>query len=248
MNNRASRMRRKAFEFVEQLERLGNADQIMDELVKTLNKYGIAYSAMSFLPSPTVKSHDYAMLIERLPPGFMSHYLAEDWLPHDPALRHCRVTLLPFRWVHEAPYNRLTEPLTVTAVNGMAELGLSDGYVVPVISSRHRMGQVFVGGDDIALPDDELRALHFMAVYAFDRVLMVRNDGAGEMPITTLTAREREALTLAATGLSTEDISERLHISARTVTWHIRNSCEKLGVVNRTAAVAMAVRDRLIIL
>lgn len=57
-----------------------------------------------------------------------------------------------------------------------------------------------------------------------------------------LTPRELEILALAAQGLSSPQIGERLHLSAATVKTHLQNVYDKLGVTDRTAAVAVAMR------
>ena len=62
----------------------------------------------------------------------------------------------------------------------------------------------------------------------------------------SLTPREREVLWWAAQGKSAWEIGEILHISKRTVDEHIQTATRKLGAVNRTQAVATALRERLI--
>jgi DNA-binding CsgD family transcriptional regulator len=57
-----------------------------------------------------------------------------------------------------------------------------------------------------------------------------------------LTPREREVLQLAAEGLSTPAIAERLTLSPSTVTTHFNNVYVKLDVPRRSAAVAKALR------
>jgi DNA-binding CsgD family transcriptional regulator len=68
----------------------------------------------------------------------------------------------------------------------------------------------------------------------------------GELDLSPLTAREVEVLTLAAHGLPVSSIGERLTISRGTVKSHLEHIYAKLGVVNRTAAVAQALRTGLI--
>jgi DNA-binding CsgD family transcriptional regulator len=68
--------------------------------------------------------------------------------------------------------------------------------------------------------------------------------GAGE-PL-ALTARELEVLRLAAEGLPAQEIRERLSVSQSTVKSHLEHIYEKLGVTNRVAAVARALREGLI--
>jgi len=61
-----------------------------------------------------------------------------------------------------------------------------------------------------------------------------------------LTPREREVLWWAAQGKSAWEIGEILHIAKRTVDEHTQKATRKLGAVNRTQAVAIALRERLI--
>ena len=58
----------------------------------------------------------------------------------------------------------------------------------------------------------------------------------------TLTPREREALTLIAEGVSAPEIGRRLHLSTGTVNTYLQGLYEKLGVSDRAAAVAEAMR------
>ena len=62
----------------------------------------------------------------------------------------------------------------------------------------------------------------------------------------TLTAREIEVLQLLAFGHTNKDIAEKLFISPDTVKTHLEHIFEKLGASDRTAAVAEALRRRLI--
>ena len=61
-----------------------------------------------------------------------------------------------------------------------------------------------------------------------------------------LTAREREILRLTADGHSAPQIAEQLYLSPTTVRTHLQHLYEKLGVSDRAAAVAEAMRQRLL--
>jgi two-component system nitrate/nitrite response regulator NarL len=61
-----------------------------------------------------------------------------------------------------------------------------------------------------------------------------------------LSGRELEVLKLTAEGCSATDIAERLSISSGTVKTHLQNAYQKLGVSDRAAAVAEAMRRGLI--
>jgi LuxR family quorum sensing-dependent transcriptional regulator len=66
----------------------------------------------------------------------------------------------------------------------------------------------------------------------------------GEQPV--LTPREREVLAWVAQGKSAWEIGEILDITKRTVDEHAQTAVRKLGAVNRTHAVAIAVREHII--
>ena len=61
-----------------------------------------------------------------------------------------------------------------------------------------------------------------------------------------LTARELEVLTLLGKGYSNAEIADTLFIAPRTAKVHVQNILGKLGVTNRTEAVTVAVKRRLI--
>lgn len=67
--------------------------------------------------------------------------------------------------------------------------------------------------------------------------------GGGPEP---LTPRELEVLNLVGRGQSNDQIAAGLGIAPRTVKVHVQNILGKLGAANRTEAVAIAVRQRLI--
>jgi two-component system nitrate/nitrite response regulator NarL len=74
--------------------------------------------------------------------------------------------------------------------------------------------------------------------------VMLHADAAPDRPV--LSAREREVLALMADGLTAGGIASTLVLGEATVKTHQRNIYEKLGVRDRAAAVATAMRLRLL--
>jgi two-component system nitrate/nitrite response regulator NarL len=72
----------------------------------------------------------------------------------------------------------------------------------------------------------------------------VRHRSRGEA--TLLSPRESEIIKLIADGLSVPDIAAKLHLAPTTVRTHVQNLYGKLGVSDRAAAVAEAMRRRLV--
>ena len=67
-----------------------------------------------------------------------------------------------------------------------------------------------------------------------------------EAVVPELTPREQEVLRLIADGATVADIAERVHIGTATVKTHLRTLYDKLGVSDRAAAVAEAMRRGLL--
>jgi two-component system, NarL family, response regulator LiaR len=72
-----------------------------------------------------------------------------------------------------------------------------------------------------------------------------RGQGTGEWPGSKwgLTARESETLALVATGMPNRAMAEALFVSENTVRTHMKALFRKLGVTNRSQAVARALSD-----
>ena len=62
-------------------------------------------------------------------------------------------------------------------------------------------------------------------------------------PLTTLTHREMEVLAAAATGQTTKEIAAAQGVTPNTVKFHLRNVYEKLGVSNRSQAIAIYLKS-----
>jgi len=70
--------------------------------------------------------------------------------------------------------------------------------------------------------------------------------GRGTFPYETLTAREQDVLQLLARGLRNKEIAARLHVSERTVNFHLANIYQKLNVSGRTEALSKALEQGLV--
>jgi DNA-binding NarL/FixJ family response regulator len=100
-----------------------------------------------------------------------------------------------------------------------------------------RVAGLLLGADDY-LPKP-IRLDHLLA--------RVRRLLAHSPPVTpsvadSLTAREREVLSLLAEGLDPREIAGRLFITRKTVAKHIERILGKLGVHSRSQAIALALR------
>ena len=99
-------------------------------------------------------------------------------------------------------------------------------------------------GENVALNEDERSALSFASNFAVGQFLHQRFDQAS-LP-RKVTAREFDCLLWASEGKTDWEISIILGISKSTVIKHIISVREKLGAVNKSHAIAMALRIKLL--
>ena len=111
------------------------------------------------------------------------------------------------------------------------------GYVLKTRDAQHLIQAVRLVADGNMVIDPEL-----VVALAEELSTAKERDRSAE----TLTERELEVLQHLSFGYSNREIGERLFISPDTVKTHLEHIYQKLGATDRTAAVAEAMRRRLI--
>jgi DNA-binding NarL/FixJ family response regulator len=122
------------------------------------------------------------------------------------------------------------------------------GVQVPVVflsgartEAYDRIAGLLLGADD-----------YVVKPYAVGEVLarltniIRRSRTRGPADLHRLTKREQEVLTLMGDGLRHNEIARRLFISPKTVATHVEHILRKLGVGNKTEAIAVAYREELL--
>lgn len=133
--------------------------------------------------------------------------------------------------------------LDARRVAAATRLGLHSGLAFPAIADDGPLAVLSYHSLDRRPPTERLaRTLTGMG-REIGRFLSVRR---AELGMGTLTTRELQVLRLAAEGRSGPQIAESLVVSPATVKTHFENIYEKLGVGDRAAAVAYAMRMGLI--
>jgi DNA-binding CsgD family transcriptional regulator len=98
--------------------------------------------------------------------------------------------------------------------------------------------------DDIIATMDKAQLLTCYLHEAVQHVVLSK----GPLPLKriSLTEREKECLLWAAEGKTGWEIGNIVNISERTVTFHLQNAAQKMGVVNRQQAISRALSMGLI--
>jgi LuxR family quorum sensing-dependent transcriptional regulator len=233
---------RDAFGFVDELDLLPTVDEVANAFQAAIARYGIEYFIATGLSTKGL-AFDDLIIASRWPSEFLMLYVDSDYARFDPLIRRSIQSHMPFEWQADA-YRADGNPRVVELMRRAAEFGLRQGYLVPIHGPKGYEGCVSMTAEKLDLSPRARSAVHLMALYAFDRMRCLR----GNLPDKkiALTAREREVLSWVAAGKSAAQISQALKISKRTVDEHSQTAARKLGAANRTQAVAIAMRDRII--
>jgi LuxR family transcriptional regulator, quorum-sensing system regulator BjaR1 len=229
------------FKAIETFDTLTTSDRVAAALKTALVSVGHEYFCLNLFPRPN-ESFDKVIIACDLPKAWLDLYLRENFAAVDPAIRHCRETVLPFAY-REAPCDSEREPRAAEVVRRARDFGVGNGMLFPIASPVGPVGDMWIGGIETVLGTRELSAVHMLALTAFYKLQELVHPKAATV---TLSGREREVLTWAADGKTAWQIGELLQISQRTVEWYIQQAVQKLGARNRMQAVVIAARDRLI--
>ena len=228
------------YALIEELGRKSTTAEVLDCVQSIAAPLGLVNLHIGGLPSHCFQTVDEAT---RWPSGFRELYVREDYARVSPVSSRGRDSPGPFEW-RTADFASHENPAARRVMERAADFGHRYGFVVPVHGPHGFEGSVSLDGSVVELADHLKPGLHLVALYAFDRVRTILRARAAAKP--ALTAREREVLAWAANGKSAWEIGEILNIAKRTVDDHAETAFQKLGAVNRTHAVAIALRDRMI--
>lgn len=233
---------RDAFGFVDELDLLPTVDDVANAFQEAVARHGIEHFIATSLSTKGL-AFEELVIASRWPSEFFMLYVENDYARFDPLIRRSIQSHMPFEWQADS-YRSDGDPRVVEVMRRAAEFGLKHGYLVPIHGPKGYEGCVSMTAEKLDLWPRRRSAVHLMALYAFDRMRSLR--GKPPERKIALTAREREVLSWVAAGKSAAQISQALKISKRTVDEHSQTAARKLGAANRTQAVAIAMRDRII--
>ncbi|MBB4568554.1 DNA-binding CsgD family transcriptional regulator [Rhizobium leucaenae] len=206
-----------------------------------------AYRCRAFmvLNLPPVTSFELQSnsVINNWPAELLATYDQEGLMTNSPVLRRLRGSTLPF--VHE------TTALT-NRDDGKGELiaalferfRMTRCVYLPTHDASGLRGAISLAGDRESFTPEEIKDLSFVAIYVFDRLAEIRNMDI--RVVDALTDREIDCLNWTAAGKTSAEIAEILTLSEHTVNHYLNRATKKLDTVNRTQAVAKALRVGLI--
>lgn len=182
-------------------------------------------------------------VVQHFPDGWTRRYIEQNYLTRDPIVHRLQHDRTAFSWSDS--YASCAEPANARVVGGeAADFGLVDGFVIPIQTLDHPFAAVSFGGVRDDLSDKDQSALAFVSNFAIGHWLALRQPKSTSN--TPVTPREFDCLLWAGEGKTDWEISVILGISRATVRKHIFSAREKLGAVNKTHAIAIAIRMKIL--
>ena len=125
------------------------------------------------------------------------------------------------------------------------EFNLKNGFTTSLATLDGQAVGFSLAGRELNIRPEMSGMISLIASYAVARIIALQQDASSNREI-VLTKREREALQWAAEGKNDWEIGEVMNISEHGADKHMRSIRAKLGAINRTQAVAEAIRRGLI--
>ena len=242
MTAKANSFGQRTFDFIEGLDRLDTPEAVLDTMLRVVSRFGFEWLAFTgILPKPG-ETLDDLILAHHSPDGLHDLYANRDYVRIDPNMRRALRSSSPFDWTWE-DYGDEYGPRSTEVMRVLAEYTMERGFFVPVHGAGGYEAAVAMAGPDVDLAADAKPGLHLISLYAFERMRQLLGRKSEVKP--PLTPREREVLAWSAQGKSAWEIGTILSVGKRTVDEHAQTAMRKLGAVNRTQAVAIALRHRL---
>lgn len=227
-----------AFDLMDAVDGLRDPILIRDRIYGLLKQFGFTSLMMTRLPLPRERIAPH-MLIRIWPAEWLSHYDGRNYYRHDPVAERCINTLEPFRW---SDYAHEADTTMAQRIMGEArDVGMSDGYCIPVHDVHGFQAVVTMAGDRLDFPARARRTAQLVSLFAFGHIDRLTRPAG---PVEPLTQRERDALSFAAIGQNADDIAASMGVATSTAVAHLKSARGKLNATNTTHAVVQALRHR----
>jgi DNA-binding CsgD family transcriptional regulator len=226
---------------VEDIGGLNTQFDIFRFMKRVTEHYGCRTFLVMTLPVATSLDLSSLSVITNWPAELMAHFDREGLMQTSPVIRRLRSSTLPFTFDLEA-IDKEPRNLLVRSIFG--KFGLVRGAYFPVHDMAGNRGAISLAGEGPPFSHQQMMELMYIAVHVFERLAAIRNLNTKQTDI--LTERETDCLNWTAAGKTSAEIADILGLSEHTVNHYLNRAAKKLDTVNRTQAVAKALRIGLI--
>ncbi len=226
--------------FLDEIDDLQTQFDIFRLLRRICELFGFSAFMVLRLPEPAQSSIVACAVINNWPTKMLSSYDALGLLANSPVIEHVRVSTTPVMMSLSARTAASPASERNASESLFRRFGFLMGVAIPVHDLNGKRGIVCFDGDRDPLCHSELLELNMLGIHVYERLSSIaRTDRGGTNP---LTARETDCLSWTAEGKTSAEIAEILGLSEHTVNHYLNRAARKLATVNRTHAVARALR------
>ncbi|MFV0359405.1 helix-turn-helix transcriptional regulator [Tropicimonas sp.] len=225
--------------------------------VQVLAPRGFDIVAYDYSPVPL--SHEGAFILptilamKNVPDDMEKLWCHQGYYGRDPVMEAARHVSQPFFWTHRGRrqsdiMRKTLAERHVVVVDYLRDTRMHSGITVPIRMAGGGLATftaMRLDGDDADL-DRQLSAVGYLGHVLHDAIMAGMSPDDLRTTHVRLTPRERQCLSLCASGMTAKEIAHELRRSVPTVTLHLSSVTRKLGARNRFHAVALAGYYRLL--
>lgn len=225
---------------VKEISTLATQFDVFRFLKKIAEMFGMKAFIVFRIPGATTQDLQAVSVITNWPSELLAKYDAAGLLQNSPTVFKIRSSSLPFTIdINDEEYNRPDgrKDLVITLFE---QYRMGRGAYFPVCDPGGDRGGIGFSGDRTPMTDYEMLQLLMICTHVFDRLYQISRKDIRNGD--ELTEREIDCLNWTAAGKTSAEISEILSLSEHTVNHYLNRATKKLDTVNRTQAVAKALR------
>lgn len=233
--------------FIHDLDRARNVDDVSAQLLRHLSHIGAEHVIATTVPgegSAPRRPLD-SVLFHNIPAEWVAAYSARGYALRDPVIRRMKSMPAPFFW-NELEPKFLDDPAASRVMDEGKDFGLKQGFSASLLSLDGQVVGFSLSGRNFEVNPAMRGVLALVATYSIGRAIALQQESSSQQKSIRLSTREREALQWASEGKADWEIGSIMSISEHGADKHMRSARSKLGAMNRTQAVAEAIRRGLI--
>ncbi|HET7413164.1 MAG TPA: LuxR family transcriptional regulator [Pararhizobium sp.] len=236
----AERRKEETKAFLGEIETLQTQFDVFRLLKRVCELFGFSAFMVMRLPDATAMAVAEQSVINNWPTEMIAAYDRLGLLQSSPAIAAMRNSVKPLAISLEERTAASPEDSRAASEALFRQFGFLRSVAIPVHDARGDRGVVFFDGDRETLCHTEMLELNMLAIHIYERLQQIAHTDARD--VSPLTDRETNCLAWTAEGKTSNEIAEILGLSEHTVNHYLNRAARKLSTVNRTQAVAKALR------
>lgn len=226
---------------IEEIETCTTVDSALGVYKGFIEFYGFSSYLIGKMSNPASQTKND--VITNWSPEWIDRWVDQNYVFHDPIFQFALRKREPFLW--STVYNKTTKTGR-QVLNESREFNLNDGIAIPIATDFGPLGCISIATDKVQITNEHIPLIELVSIHFYQHLQSLQLIEAPEL-FGALTKRETEVLHFVAEGKTNWEIGKILQLSEFSIKDHIHNLTVKLGATNRAQAVAVAIRNNLII-